>query len=657
MIPEDLPEPNTKKRRGRPRIAAPPPKQSQFGQIEGFDFAHFREYLNALKISTKEEGFIRLGEHLMGTQKRWLSEVEEGMSRGIREFVTLKARQIGISSISLAMDLYFASRYPGLSGALVLHEDAARAKFRSMLETYYEGLPEEWQKGIVAHNVNQLVLENGATLEYKVAGLKQTSSKTLGRSSALVFGHMTEPAFWGDGSQISALRATFAEHNPVRFYHWESTANGFNHFQRLWQEAKASSTIKAIFISWWANDYYRCKAGSALFERYWGKKGRATPEERDWAREVLELYAVSIEPEQFAWYRYMAAEKITDEMELLQEYPHTENHAFIATGSQFFTAPSLNDAYQRLIHEDKPDTYRIQIGREFTETQVIIVPHKQANLFVWAEPEKGACYVLGADPAYGSTHTSDQFAATVYRAWSNRLEQVAEFTSNSMSTFAFAWVICYLAGAYEPCLVNLEIDGPGEAVLNEMQNLKKSANLSQRLGGDTKILQSVTRAISQYMYRRIDSLGGAPTAIHTQTNTRVKERMFNNFKDNFERGILIPHSRLLVDEMQNIRRYDGDIQPAADHSDQDDRSIATALAALAWNDQLRTRLIGQGMIWTPTVAKSAQLPEYREPVVQRLVRDYMYGLGLTRPASTQKRQVSIGGKEPPPKFGLRAMKS
>lgn len=658
MIPSDLPQPNTKKRRGRPRLAPPvPPPKSQFGEIQGFDFAHFREYLNALKISTKEEGFILLGQHLMGTQVRWLKEIEEGMSRGVREFVTLKCRQIGISAISLAADLYFASRYPGLSGALVLHEDAARTKFRSMIETYYEGLPEDWQKGIVAHNVNQLVLDNGATLEYKVAGVKQTSAKTLGRSSALVFGHMTEPAFWGDGSQIASLRATFAEHNPVRFYHWESTANGFNHFQKLWMEAKASTTMKAIFISWWANDYYRCKVGSALYERYWGKRGKATAEERDWAREVLEIYEVTIEPEQFAWYRYMAAEKITDEMELLQEYPHTENHAFIATGSQFFTAPSLNDAYQRLIHEERPDTYRIQIGREFTETQVIIVPQKQANLSVWAEPEKGACYVLGADPAYGSTHTSDQFAAGVYRAWANRLEQVAEFTSNSMSTFAFAWVICYLAGAYEPCLVNLEIDGPGEAVLNEMQNLKKSANISQRLGGEVKILQSVTRAMSQYLYRRIDSLGGAPQAIHTQTNTRTKERMFNGLKDCFERGILVPHSRALIDEMQNIRRYDGNIQPSAGNAEQDDRCIATALATLAWNDQLRTRLIGQGLIWTQAPAQAAQLPEYREPVVQRLVRDYLYDLGLTRPAATNKRQVSIAGHEPPSKFGLRARKA
>lgn len=637
----------------KPRAKQTATRSLAQGPVDGFDFAHFRAYLNALRISTKEEGFMYLGDALMGTQERWLAEIEEGMSRGIREFVTLKSRQIGISTISLALDLYFASRYAGLSGALVLHEDKARAQFRSTLQTYYEGLPEDWQKGIVEHNINQLVFDNGAMLQYKVAGTKQTSTKTLGRSSALVFCHATEPAYWGDGSQISALRATFAEHNPVRFYHWESTANGFNHFQRLWTEGKQSTTIKCIFVSWWANKYNRAKTGSQLYETYWGARGKATAEERDWAREVKALYDVEIDAEQFAWYRYLAAEKVTDDEERAKDYPHTENHAFIASGSQFFTAAALNDAYHRLLHEPKPDTYRVQIGKEFTDTQVIIVPEKQANLLVWSEPVRGAQYVLGADPAYGSTHTSDQFAASVYRAWANRMEQVAEFTSNSMSTFAFAWVIVYLAGAYTPCTVNLEIDGPGEAVLNEMQNLRKSANIPERLNPEAKILQSVTRAMSQYLYRRIDAIGGAPQAIHTQTNTRVKERMFNTFKDNFERGILVPHSRRLLDEMQSVRRHDGDIQPAAGTRDQDDQAIATALASLAWNDQLRTRLIGQGIIWTAQVAKPDALVEYREPVVQRMVRDYLYALGVTRPVSTQKRQVSVGGKAPPVKFGLR----
>lgn len=632
------------------------PRKLKAAPAEGFDFKHFREYLNALRISTKEEGFMHLGSALMGTQVRWLAEIEEGMSRGIREFVTLKSRQIGISTISLAMDLYFASRHAGLNGALVVHDDAARAQFRSTLQTYYEGLPEDWQKGIVSHNINQFVLQNGAMLQYKVAGLKQTSAKALGRSAALVFAHCTEPAYWGDGSQISALRATFAEHNPLRYYHWESTANGFNHFQRLWAEAKSSTTIKCIFVSWWSNQYYRAREGSSLYKTYWGKTGKATPEEREWIGEIKELYDFDIEPEQIAWYRYLAAEKVTDDEERAKDYPHTENHAFIASGSQFFTAPTLNDAYKRVMNEPKPQTYRIQTGREFTETVVSVAPPKQANLTVWEEPvPRGqAYYVLGADPAYGSTQSSDQFALTVYRCWANRLEQTAEFTSGSMSTFAFAWVICYLAGAYEPCTVNLEIDGPGEAVLNELQNLRKSANAPKQHFQDAKILQNVTRAMSQYLYRRIDLIGGASNALHTQMNTRTKERLFNTFKDNFERGILVPHSRALLDEMQNIRRHDGDIQPSANNDQQDDRAIATGLAALAWNDQMRTRLLGQGMLWTAQPAKEALSVEYREPVVQRLVRNYLQNvLGVTKPVNTQKRMVSIGGKPPPSKFGIR----
>jgi hypothetical protein len=624
---------------------------SRKSQAAGFDWTHFQRFLNALRISTKEAGMIRLGKRLLGTQQRWMTEVRAGMELGIREFVTLKCRQIGVSTISLALDLYFAFRHPGLNGVLVTHDEPSREQFRSILDTYYEGLGEDWRKTRIDNNRNQSVFENGSRLLYRVAGLKEKSAKSLGRSAALAFGHMTEPAFYGDPAQISGLKASFAEHNPVRFYHWESTANGFNHFNRMWLDAKKSITQRCIFISWWANEYYRAAEGSTIYKSYWGKSGRLTPEEREWGRDIERLYGVKVDHEQVAWYRYMASEKITDEMELAQEFPHTENHAFVATGSQFFTAVSLNDAYQRVLHESKPQTYRIATHKEFTDTQLLAVPERLSNLQVWEEPvPKGqAHYVMGADPAYGSTESSDQFALTVYRAYANRMEQVCEFASASMSTVAFAWVIAYLAGAYEPCTVNLEIDGPGESVLNELQNLKKGASFPVRYSSDAPVLRNVTRAMSAYLYRRIDSISGIPQAMHTQTNTRMKERMFNAFKDNFERGILVPHSRALLDEMQGIRRHDGDIQPAATGSDTDDRCLATALAALAWNDQLRTRLIAQGVIWQPP-AERRLVQEAPLPVAVRMVQDYLYAIGVTRPVETQKRQVSLGGRAPPNKY-------
>lgn len=606
-----------------------------------FDADHFKEYLNQLRVPTKEEGIIRLGQSLLGTQVAIQREILAGMEMGIREFVTLKCRQIGSSTWTLAFDQYLAFRYTGMAGALVVHDEPARDQFRTTLDTYYDGLPEVWRREKVSDNRNQIVYENGSRIQLMIAGLKEKSSKALGRSSALTFAHCTEVAYWGDANQIDSLKAAFAQRNPNRFYHWESTANGFNHYWDMWQVAKKSTTQRAIFISWWANKYYRVSEDSDVYRVYWGHKGRATKEERDLIKQVKELYGVEVDSEQLAWYRWVAAEDITDDMSRMETYPWTEFEAFVASGSNFFTAKEINDTYQRIIRDPEPNKYVIQTGKDFTETTVVASKDKKYNLKVWQEPVQGAFYVIGADPAYGSNPNSNMFAIEVFRAWGNRMEQAAEFYTSNLSTAGFAWIIAYLVGAYGQCCLNLEIDGPGESVLNELQNLKRNKNLPQF--SHSGALQNVFKSMSQYMYRRLDMIQGIPAAIHTQTNHRMKERMFNSFRDNWENGLLVIHSRDLLDEMKTIRRHDGDIAPSAEGKDADDLCIGAGLATVAWNDQMRVKLIQQGQMWTPPQQAVVAAPV---PVITQQIQSYFSRIGITKPPESGKRQVSIGGKSP-----------
>src|SRR5262245_51017204 len=164
--------------------------------MSDFDSGHFDDFTRDLKINSKEYGLIALGDCLLGTQRRFLREVEIGMGEGVRDFVTLKCRQIGLSTICMAFDLYWPSQYEGMFGAIVVHDDGARDAFRAQIEMYYEGLPIDWQVSIAQHNRNQLVLGNGSMLQYKVAGTKEKSAKSLGRSGALAYLHATEVAFW-----------------------------------------------------------------------------------------------------------------------------------------------------------------------------------------------------------------------------------------------------------------------------------------------------------------------------------------------------------------------------------------------------------------------------------------------------------------------------
>ena len=563
--------------------------------MSDFDLAHFTQFTRALRIDSKEKGVIRLGDSLLGTQRWVMRAMTQGLEDGCRNFVTLKCRQIGISTISLALDLYWIFKYKALTGALVVHDEPSREQFRQTLSMYCEGLPPEWRRPVRVHNRNHIVFGHGSRLQYKVAGTtSRKASGSLGRSSALAFLHATEMSSWGDEEGLASLRSSLAETNPIRFYHWESTARGFNLFYDMWEEAKKAVSQRAIFVSFWANEFYRAPRNSDIWRAYWGKNGRLTPEERGWVRDVKALYDVEVDDEQVAWYRWKVAESVGGELMVQQEFPPTEHHAFLATGSQFFGARAISDAIKRLKSIEKPDCFRLEFRQEFWETECVQSHPRQASLRIWEHPQSGAQYVLGADPAYGSREHRDNDVVSVWRCYGDRCVQVAEFCDGDLTTSHFAWAMCWLAGAYDPCLVNLEINGPGQVVYLEIQNLRKRAAL--RLAPQSNALYNVVRNIQTFLYRRVDQISGAPNAIHWQTTLASKERAMNTFRDHFEQGKAIPMSEGLVDEMKGIQREEGSA-PEASSRTKDDRVSGASLAVTAWAEMLMIRLATMGMYY------------------------------------------------------------
>lgn len=597
------------------------------------------QFCQALKIDSKERGVISLGDSLLGTQRWVLEKIITGLEEGVHDFVTLKCRQAGISTISLALDLFWLMKHKGMSGMMAVHEDSARDSFRSTLELYYASLPDEWRRGIKDHNRNQLVLSTGTKLLYRVAGTKKTGKGSLGRSAAISFLHATEMSSWGDPEGFASLRASLAQKNPNRLYHWESTARGFeNLFYDQWEEAKTAASQRAIFVSWWANEFYRIGQDDPLYRVYFGKSGSWNAQEKAWAREVKQLYGVEIDDEQIAWWRWLAAEQQSDESLRLQEYPWTENQAFQASGSQFFSAVELSRLYTQVNKVPAPEYYRLTFKDNFTDTQIATSNAKNATLKVWKNPEKHAFYVLGADPAYGSSENADAFAISVWRVWADHAEQVCEYVDHQITTSHFAWAIAYLCGAYGPCTFNLEVNGPGAAVLNELQNMKKERSIGHL--STRPVLRDVLASTREFMFRRYDSMSGAPSSLHTVTNYQMKERMMNTYRDYVERKMAVPVSRELVSEMTAIQREPGSAPAAPDHR-KDDRVIAACLAIIAWNDQLRSKLMGQGLQYQD---ERQQLIEQAAGAVNvvgsRNVRTYMKHLGILQTKS-QVTQTNV----------------
>lgn len=554
----------------------------------------FMKFITQLKIDSKETGYGPLIPY--GAQLRFLDEVCDGLEAGIRHFVCLKARQLGISTISLAMDLFWLSVHDGIQGALITDDESNREKFRILLERYIESLPRGYRVGIKKHNRNNLVLQNGSVLDYIVAGKRK--GKPMGVSRALNFVHATEMSNWGDPDAVNSLMAALAQEYPDRLYIFESTARGYNLFWDMWSDAQEDDlTQKAFFIGWWSKEVYSIKQGTPLFDRY-GPAFSAgfTDYEKKITREVSKRYGVEISIEQWAWHRWMRTAKITTESSMMEEYPSTEDEAWVMTGQSFFNLQKLSNTVKELTTE-KPmfKAYRYHMGENFLATDLEQVYQSvEADLRVYEDWVPGANYVIGCDPAYGRSDHKDRHCIEVYRCFADKIIQVAEYATPDCESFQVAWVLAHLAGSYKNCIVNLEINGPGEAVYRELSHLKQLMEVGSLKGeSEAKGLMDIFSAVRSYLYRRSDSIGGMPSAYHWKTTASNKPVILNQMRDNYSLGALVIKSIHLAEEMKRVVQDGGEIQ--AEGRAKDDRVFATALANRAWIDWVRQPMIAAGL--------------------------------------------------------------
>lgn len=595
-----------------------------------FPLNKFYEFCGRLLIDSKDKGQIRLTkQNMLSTQRHFIEQIAKGLEEGIHVFVILKGRQEGITTISCALDLFWHFMYPGMQGTFAAHNEEARDNFRSMLTMYHSGLPKQFRRPIVQNNRYFMSFNNRSVIKMQIGGGKAKSGK--GRGGAITFLHATEVSSWEDEESFASMRASCAQHNPDRLQIYESTARGYNLFRDVWLNAKKAVSQRAIFIGWWLNEFYRKEKDSAAYRVYWD--GKMTPQEREWVRQVKQYYDYDIQPEQIAWWRWMMAEEVTDENLMMQEYPPTEYHAFIMSGQNFFSMQTIEDIETRIEEEDEPDYFKINFGDEFVDTTSEETTEAMADLTVWEHPDDAGYYSIGADPAYGSSSWADRFVIQVFRCYADRFEQVAEYCVTDLSTYRYAWVLVYLAGAYKNSMINLEINGPGQQVLTEMDALRtRASRLGSSATGSNAGLRDVAGGLRYYLYRRLDSPGGAGFVFHWKTTTDTKERMLNGYRDLIYRNQAIIHSQELIEEMKITVREDGFL--GATGSGKDDRVIAASLSAVQYLNFIRGKLEQMEITWAKELVRREQLKNGKQSgqthALQRNLENYLSQVGIKR---------------------------
>ena len=569
------------------------------------------------------------------SQDRYMRQLAAGLDDGIRNFIWLKGRQLGVTTVSLLLDVFWIATHRHLDAALVTEHEGNREKNRGMIRHYINSFPKGYfgddfyiLKG--KDNIKEMGFSNGSTIRFLVAGTKKKSI-SWGEGAGYAMVHCTELASYYGVEGLASLEESFAKANPDRLYLYESTAKGIaNVMYDRWRRAESDPvTWRANFLGWWANPHNSYARTHPHFAQY-GKRPR-TAEERGLIAEVAKLYDCEITPEQLAWYRWMAETATGDEASLLhQNNPWTAEDAFVMTGYSYFQMRLLNKA--GLAIENNPEdhgysAYRYDYGERFFDMKLEYLDPEneglrdQVELKVWLEPEDDGRYVIGMDPSFGEAH-GDKACISVWRCFADCIEQVAEFATNRVEPKRTAWVLAHLAGAYKDCIINVELEGGGYNVMQELDSLR--GQLRSDVYADhvrSKDWEDAMGWARWYLYHRVDSPGKG-YMYNTKASYDTKRRMLGGYNGAFVTNELIIHSIKLILEMQNVRVEGNEIgAPESTSEDcKDDRVMAAGLACMAWNEWRKAEMIALGL----TRKRILDEHEGKTPMIAQRMNNLVY---------------------------------
>lgn len=113
--------------------------------------------------------------------------------------IILKSRQLGFSTLSLGIMLYYAYQIPNSTYLMVAHNKPSLRELFNRLKMMQNSIPEEYRLGENKNNRDELELVNGSRI------IIQCPSDGLGAGMSLQVVHLSEYALYNDTQQTVGL--------------------------------------------------------------------------------------------------------------------------------------------------------------------------------------------------------------------------------------------------------------------------------------------------------------------------------------------------------------------------------------------------------------------------------------------------------------------
>lgn len=357
--------------------------------------------------------------------------------------IILKARQMGFSTLTESILFKETVTKFNRRTGIITHLASATSNLFNMSKLMLDKLPDEIKPSVKRSNAQELIFDNdtGTGLKSKIKCMTAGTSG-VGRSDTFDNLHLSELAFW-EGDVTATLTGLFqaVPNLPDTMIIIESTANGYEKFHELWEQAvNGESDFVPLFVAWYELPEYSMP--------YSGFK--LTKEEK----ELKERY--NLTNDQLEWRRWCIRNNCQNDIDQFkQEYPSSPEEAFISTGKCVFDKEAI---INRLRYVPKPIKQGYFV---FNEEQA------QSNIMTdikWVNDKRGCIkiyqlpnvphhteYCIGGDTA-GDT-MGDEFSSDVIDA--KTLEQVATLTMQTDEDLYAKQMYC-LGMYYKWALIGVE---------------------------------------------------------------------------------------------------------------------------------------------------------------------------------------------------------
>lgn len=441
---------------------------------------HSKFALRNLKIVDKSGNQVSFIHNII--QQRINNTVQQMRQQGkpVR-IIILKARQEGVSTNEQGRMIFNTTTKSNRTGLIVAHEQPATAKIFDKARYMYTNLPEDSKPLTKASNARELVFDRPTDYKGKEIGLNSKISIQvagdigIGRGDTLYYVHMSEFAFWASPEgkepkkQLAGILQAVPKTSETEVI-IESTANGYNDFKDLWDDAVAGrSEWIPLFFAWHDDPTYKMDCTEDEYKRLIDGLPRA---EHEYIDKIKAMYDLS--DNQIKWYIWTLKNDCQGNTSTMkQENPSFPEEAFITSGSPVFDNEKIIQRINHLRQEDSLKRGHFTFEWNNPDAQDFIkldsihwVDDAKGFITIYEDKKLNYPYVIGGDT---KGEGRDKYAGTVLNnVTGNRCATLCMQSTNSKP---YTWQMYCMGMYFNTALIGIEMNF-NTAPIEELERLR-----------------------------------------------------------------------------------------------------------------------------------------------------------------------------------------